>query len=213
MGNTNKALLAEQVVRALAGGNPSSDFPIKIPEVILLLPTFTQKLVEQAYLQSKYIDTRWLTPFDNVAILTDDAKKLKYSVIPATYMDLPDYSGIYHVSPQLDQTMKFKMVKPSFMAMYSGLEAADLAGYVGYWIEGDRIYYTNQFTGVGGYKCETVLMKLVCSLDAYGDYDDIFISNQAQFDIIASFEAYYKSELLMPGDQVTDNRYLTKVNT
>ncbi len=204
---TSKAQLAEQILRAMAGGSPPSDFPVKAAEIILLLPTFFHKLVEASYNQTKDVDTRWLTTFDNVPIIEDEAKELMYSVLPAQYLELPNYAGLYHVGPQKDQSTKFKLVKPSFLAMYKGLEAQQLHGYVGFWIEGNRIYYTNDFSGVD-YKCESVLMKMVCSLDAYGDYDEIFISEQAKFDVIASMIAYYKSELTLPGDRITDNRFL-----
>ncbi len=204
---TNKSLLAEQIIRAIAKGDPSSDFPIKIPEVILAIPIWAQKLVEADYLAKKNIDTRWLTTFKNIEVLKDDDLDLKYSIIPAQYMDLPDQCGLYHISPMKDQGKKFKVVSPSFFAMYQGTEAENIGGYVGFWVEGNKVYYTKAMDGID-YNCTEVLMKLVCSLDAYGDYDDIFISGQAQFDIIASFAAYYKAELVLPGDTITDNRYL-----
>lgn len=203
---TNKSQLAEQVLRALAEGDPSSDFPIKLTEVILMLPSVAHGIIADE-MNSGMLDTRWLTDFEDVPILTDTAKKLKYSDIPANYISLPDGMGLYHISTMLDQEAKFKMVQPTFNAMYKGMEAKNLYGYVGYWVEGQRIYYTSQFTGLG-YACEAVLIKLVCSFDGYGDYDTIFIDEAIKFKIINTLVSFYNGELAKYKDSVNDNRYI-----
>lgn len=204
---TNLAQISEQALRSLANGDIPADFPIKLQEVTLIIPAMAHAIIQASYNpKSNEIDTRWLTSFDNVPVLDDEAKGLKYVEIPANYLDLPNNIGLYHISPQLDQKNKFKPVKASFLSMYNGLEAEDLMGYVGYWPEGSRIYFNNKFSGIG-YKCETVLMKLLCTFDQYDDYDDIFMEEATKMKLISALIDHYGKQLGRTRDTTTDNRY------
>lgn len=204
---TNLSQIAEQSLRSLANGDLPSDFPIKIEEATLIIPSIAHTIIQASYNpKNNEIDTRWLTSFDNVPVYEDKEKGLKYSEIPANYLDLPTNIGLYHISPQLDQSNKFKAVKASFQSMYKGLEAESLMGYVGYWTEGNRVYYTHKFDGLG-YKCEAVLMKLLCAFDQYGDYDDFFMEESTKFKLISALIDHYGKQLGRTRDTTADNRF------
>lgn len=209
MAKTSKSRLAEQALRALAGGDVPRDFHVKLRELILLVPQARDHLVEQMYrlrmekTGAKEIDTAFLSVYKNVPILTDEDLDLKYSELPASFIDLPDGLGLYHVGPMKGHNRKFKKVPASFLSMYDGLEASNLHGNVGFWVEGDKIYYTSKFDLEP--QCEEVLIKLVGSISDTDDDDEIEMPRDIEMKVISLIVEFYNGLGQKPKDRVNDN--------
>jgi hypothetical protein len=101
----------------------------------------------------------YVTPYEKVPILTNTDRDLKYSKIPASVIQLPDDRGIRQVSPMQDESCHFIRIKMGNNFIYSKLEADHLLGKIGFWVEGENIYYKNL-----PWYYEEVLMKLVADI-------------------------------------------------
>jgi len=145
---TTKAILAEQVMRFLAGGNLKPDRNIDIREVMLYVDQCRDDMCRQSVFESikrgEYdIDADFLTYYDSVTIETDSVRAMKYITLPAARVSLPKDMGIYQISPAENQADLFIPIKAGQLWMYRDTQTflAELNTY--YFSVGNKVYFSN----------------------------------------------------------------------
>jgi hypothetical protein len=183
MAKIDKYTLAEQVIRILHGGNPSDDSRMDVREVALFVEQafssiLRRRLFENKEQSNQEVNGSYIYTFKNVEVLEDEDLKLYYSELPATAVDMPNEIGMQYVGYMQDQKNPFIKVSHTFCALFKGSMAGKLQGNVGYYVEGDRVYYINWDQGTE--TCKVLIKMVVSSLE--GDGNDAFaIDNCNQF--------------------------------
>lgn len=137
--------MSEQVLRLLAGGDVPDDFRFEREEIILAIgQTFGEaiaaKLEEKFRKNPRSVTPELLTVYRDQEVLEDSELDLRYTVLPADYQTLPYDKGVWFVGAMRGQE-PFKRIGNGSFSLYSNLEAGNMNGHVGYYIEGNRIYY------------------------------------------------------------------------
>tara|TARA_Y100000592_G_C5387412_1_gene276506 strand:- start:165 stop:809 length:645 start_codon:yes stop_codon:yes gene_type:complete len=165
---TTKRKLAEQCMRILSGGYVTKDTEFDIRELMLAVEQSRDRLVKQEVMNTSFSNTsafvdmsgvigNFISVYDNVQIVQDAAKNLKYSTLPATPLALPDDKGVYHVSYMEDQRNSFIRMPNGSIGLFGNLPSSRLLGREGYWVEGDKIYFNENVNP----NLNKVLVKLV----------------------------------------------------
>jgi len=160
MAGTNKYRLAEQVQRMLNGGTPSRDNQISIREIIIGVEQIYAQAVRLNLLNNKRegefeADGSFIFPFECIPVKKDSRKNLFYSILPASKVALPSDAGIVSVSYMKDQTNAFTRVPNNWLMLTKGLPMANLEGQTGFWVEGNRIYYSCTVQGHGSFRFQS----------------------------------------------------------
>lgn len=116
-------------------------------------------LFENMKLDHKGVGSCYITTFKDVEVKFDADMDLAYAQAPASHIELPHGKGVDHISPMRSRATQFIPVDANhgFRSAYS--PAAGLQGMVGYWIEGDRYYFTRDILTVD--EIEHLLIRLV----------------------------------------------------
>ncbi len=207
MALTSKYKLAEQAQRIILGGNPTGDREVSIQELILFATQSFSIIVRRTFFEGKsegesFVNGDFIYSFENVDVSKDGARDEYYSSLPETTVTLPYDMGVYQISRMKHQNKAFIPVSNGFNAMHSGMESSMLEGNIGYYREGDRIYYVNfnDTTGIG-----KVLMKLIAPIGQVDDEDQVNIPDDIQGEIVQMIVQLYTNEQAAPKDIVNDN--------
>lgn len=205
MGLTSKYKLAEQALRIILGGHPTPDSGVKVQEVIIFVSQAFATVVRSIFFEGKaegepWIDGSFIYSFKDVEVKTDSALDKFFIDMPATTVTLPYSIGVFQVSNMTDQAGSFTPVSSGFEAMTSGLAVGGLENEVGFYLEGDRIYFVNMKDTE---KSDKVLIKLVAPIGSLKDRDQITINDDIQLQIVTMAAELYSKE--PPHDEQNDN--------
>lgn len=204
---TSKAKIAEQIQRMLSGGTPSRDSQVTIQELIVAVSQmFAQAVKFNLFANKKEgeseVDGSFIYPFEDVPVKKDHHKDLYYSILPSPTITLPSGAGVYQISLMKDQENSFVLVPANFKALTKGLPMANIETNIGYWREGNRVYYTNISAAD---EITEVLIKLIVGIDGIGDDDLIDIPLDIQADIIQKVFQMYTPQQQLPKDDLNNN--------
>lgn len=203
---TTKNKLAEQVIRRLNGGDSSVESQYDKREIILFIEQALAALVKSEFMASlriagPHIGSQYISSFINVPILRDEDRDEVYSIIPHDYVNLPNDRGIQQVSMMKDQTSAFVPVRNGSTALFSKSPASRLEGRIGFYPEGNRIYYKKDLLKDG---CDKVLIKLIVPSPSELDDDDPYpIPTDMQLPVIN--EVLKLMGVQVQTDDVNDN--------
>ncbi len=207
MGLTSKYKLAEQALRIILGGHPTPDSGVKVQELMIFVSQAFSNIVSSTFFQGKsegepYINGSFIYSFKDVKVDKDTELDKFFVLMPATTVTLPYDIGVFQVSNMKDQAGAFTPVSSGFEAMTKGLAVQELENEVGYYPEGNRIYFVNMKDTE---KSDKVLIKLVAPLGSLGDEDEITVNDDIQLQIVTmTVELYGKAEA-QPHDDQNDN--------
>lgn len=204
-----KYLLADQVLRILSGGDIQRDSNTQIREAMRIVAQARDMVVRQeVWSLMKQADDfdipgEYITTFNNVEVKKDEDKDILYSVVPAQFINLPRNMGIYQVSLMKDQFNSFIPVRPSFRSMYNGLGGFCLEDRIGYWVEGNRIYYQGM---VDSDDINKVCIKEIVSSSEIDDEDEAFpIPPDKEIDVINIALEIYGYQKQVKKDEINDS--------
>lgn len=171
-----KHKLAIRIIRALQGGSISDWRKIDPREVYEAIETARNAVMEAFIKKNGILDGEFVTQYINVPVLCDNNTDQKYSVLPARLISFSSYDGIRLVSPMLNQRAPFVKIHNGALAIFSGLEAGNIGGNVGYYIErvkdgsslSARIYYVNMPMDY-----DKVLIKMIASTYDFNDDEQL----------------------------------------
>ncbi len=160
---TTKLKISDQILRRLEGGDVSDDSRYDPREIILLIEQALATLVKGNHIQNlrlgeTTIGSQYISSFFNVEVKHSPCLTMTFSEIPSSYLDLPNGKGVHQISNMKDQENSFIPVRNGFSTLYNNSPAKNLEGRIGYYLEGNRIYYLKDLIKEG---CNDVLVKLV----------------------------------------------------
>lgn len=184
---TTKAILAQQIIRRLSGGEKRSDSELDRREVMrLVAQAINEKIKENFFENYKLgepgVEGQYIATYKNVAVLKDTDTNEFYSILPSNYAALPKGRGIRQVSPMKNQRVPFIIRENGNQGIYNTLPAGKLEGRIGVYPEGLRLNYTSDMDKAGVKK---VLIKIaVGAPDSLAEGDPLPIDSSAEFAVI-----------------------------
>lgn len=216
MANTLREL-AWQVRRIIQKGEVSSDYQIGEREVMKIIREVAYKLMktnwfEMRNLQDKTPDAHFVADFYNQDVKTDNSLFMDYTDLPASYMSLPDNSGVYAVRPmpsQDDQNPKAMIpIQPFDMDIFNNLPAGALEQQWCYEIRRDKIYYHKKSGKRPSEKGITKVIISLASIDpqSVGANDRFPVPPEMHFDLISqTLQVFGMAEQQIKDMVVDDN--------
>jgi len=169
---TTLARIAEQVERRISGGDFQTTHPVDKREIILLIRQTTnffirQNLFENIKVGENSINGQYLSTFKNVEVKKDTDTDLTFSALPAKYLELPHDKGLFQISSMKNQFDDvFIPIRAGAAGLFNNSPAGKLEKRIGFWPEGDRVYFTQDLLKK---KLNKILIKLV--IDSPEDVD------------------------------------------
>lgn len=207
MALTSKSKIAEQIQMMLSGGNVSQDFRWDIRFIILNVEQVFAQIMRFRYFQSKAEDSNDING-DLIYPLTlpvevDEKTKRLYSDVPSGNIDLPNGVVIRHISKLEDQDYPFVPVSVNFGSLYRNRESSNLAGRIGFYVEGDKIFYLNMSKEN---KPDEVFVRVVLPLSAIDEDEEINIPSDIEGEIVMRVMALLNPPV--PQDNTNDSKDL-----
>ena len=201
-----KKILAEKILRRVFGGDIPSTKPFDERDVYLEAESCRNYLIEKYLnLYGEDIQGEFITTYEAVPVLKNEARNRYYSVMPAQLVSARstrNISGIRQVSGVQEEYDVFIPLKSGDLSVFNGLEASGLGCQIGYWIESDKLYYENMPALFDG---KTVMVKMISSI--YSLDEDEYIPIPASVEV--ELEDMIFERLLMmyqtKEDRIPDN--------
>ncbi len=146
--------------------------------------------------------TQYLGPDGNgVDVVCDPITLQKYSILPSRLISFGDYSGLRQVSPMKNQKESFIILPNGFLSTFKSLEAAELHGNVGCYIErvkigtdqSIRIYYVNIPDDY-----EKVLVKQIASVYDFDENEALPIPAEFEETLLNKVGQYFFPQFQIP---------------
>lgn len=160
------AIIRDQIIRRLSGGDPQSDTRLKKPEVELYIlqvlnaaikiEYFTNIKAEDVHgVSGQYVATYVLDVFK------DTIRKEDYIELPQPFISLPNDKGLNQITPLNGKCRHFIPVKVGFNALYGDLAAGNLEKHTGFYPERNKVFFTKDIKSQGTTK---VMVKIIAAV-------------------------------------------------
>lgn len=203
---STKAIMAQQVIRRISGGDQPGDSQLDRREVIRVICQIINDRVKMNFYENyklgeSGIDGLYIATYKNVAVSYDSDTNEFYSLLPSTYAALPNGRGIRQVSSMKNQRKAFVIRKSGSASIYSNLPAGRLEGRVGVFPEGTKLIYTTDMNKSGVKK---VLIKLaVGAPESIGENDTLPLDAAAEKSVVDEAIAFFRDPVVQ--DKLNNN--------
>lgn len=197
-----KGKLIEAVRRKMIGGNPTTDslgkyHPAVIAEEIgyifdiILLEVYQASKHKKNF---KVFDTL-VRPYE-VEVLCEEDRQEYYSIIPASFVSMPNHVAIRQISNYKDRKDVLSQTSLNSLINIDKCTVGRVSTQKAYYLEGNRVYYYR-----GAEELKKVLMQIVVGFGEYEMTDEIPVPNSMNgtaFDMII--------QRMMPLAQIREDR-------
>lgn len=163
--------LAEQVIRLMKGGRPTSDIHIDRREISRQMRAIASELIRGRWFEMKNtgeineLGHIYLATFNGVEVKEDEDTDEFYIDLPAIPENLPDGTGIQNIQPETKTPEKNVPMIPIPMnanIILSQLPVGALENHFGFMWRRTRAYFTEQNgRTVGQEKIEKVMVQMI----------------------------------------------------
>lgn len=202
-----KAVLAQQVIRRVSGGDQSVDSSLDRREVMKFLTELLNRKVKEDYFENYKlgepgVDGQYIGRFPNNAVVKDNSTQEYYTVLPSCYVALPKSRGIRQVSSMTNQKDVYIIRENGNKGIFAKLQAGKLqGGRIGCYAEGNRLWFDED---MGKKNVTQVLIKLVVAgPDTIGEDDPLPIDAAVAADIVKEVFLFFSQ--MVPQDKVNNN--------
>lgn len=203
---TTKAILAQQVIRRLSGGDQPTDSAIDRREVIQFIVELLNKKIKENYYENyKFgepgVEGMYIARYGNLDVQKDSTTNEYYTTLPSSYVALPKGRGLHQVSSMLNQKEPFIIRNNGNKGIYAKLPAGNLAGRIGVYPESNKIWYDSDMAKRNVTK---VLVKLVIAgPDTIKENDPLPIDEAASADIVREAVMFFSQ--MVPQDKINND--------
>jgi hypothetical protein len=198
-----KRIFAEQVLRLINGGDYPTSNPIDERDVYLYGEQCLNYLLEKHLnLYGDDISSEFISTYEAVPILRNTVRNKLYSELPSQLVSLKGGRGLRQISTSQDEENVFIPINSGDDGVYRGLEASNLGGQIGYWLEGSKVLYKNMPDYFEG---KTVMIKMISSLSSIDEDERIMIPASVEKEFIDMVVAMMKGARFTPKDEIADN--------
>lgn len=160
-----KAILAERILRKINGGDYATSKQVDKRDVYLEIEACRNTLISKYLnIEGDDINGDFISTYTGVKILKDKTRNRLYSVLPAQVISLRAGKGIRQISGAKDERNVYIPMNAGDMGVFAGLEAEQLGGKIGFWLEGDKVYYNDNMPF--DFEGHEVLIKMISSIYA-----------------------------------------------
>lgn len=210
---TTTGILVEQVMRRLAGGDPSASLRVHKLEVRKAIEQMVNALLRPQYLNTLAAGENIpegcvLTTYDAVPV--ESWKGVSKSKLPAIPVALPRNMGVFRIS-KTDDVMAYAFI-PMAMGQMGQVKSqrliSDLLGQIGYEVRGGEVIYTKDLPA-GSPAATSVRMELVVmDFSKYGDYDIIPLDASMEAEVVDTVYKMFAPVPVVPNvvDPTNDSR-------
>lgn len=192
-----KGKLTDQILRLYTGGNPSDDKEISRADVDLLVGQVINQILKKEYIASSISQGEMFPPHTLVTtyktgVLSDSSVAHPYAQLPVMPISLPRNMGVWRVNPIAEGDKPLSSANeliPIQTGQLSALTSQEQTKYlenqVGYWAEGDKIYFTRDVLNDPSFKFSNVFISLlVIDPTVLGEFDYLAIPAEHEDSII-----------------------------
>lgn len=203
---TTKAILAQQVIRRLSGGNQPADSTLDRREVIKLITQAINEMVKANFFENYKlgepgVDGVYIATYKSQSVVLDSDRNEYYTTLPNIYVALPKGRGIRQVSSMKNQKKPFIIRENGNQGIYANLPAGRLEGNIGVYPEGNKIWYSKDMRKEN---IDKVLLKLVVGApDSIGESDTLPIDASVEFAVIERVLGWLDPTI--PQDKINNN--------
>jgi len=190
-----KGKLTDQILRLYTGGNPSDDREISRADIDLLVGQVVNQVLKKEYVASNISQGEMFPPHTLVTsykcIVEQNADMDRpYCVLPVMPISVPRNMGVWKVQPMVGgkQVLLDELI-PIQTGQYTALRSQEqtkfLENQVGYWAEGNKIFFTKDVLNDPSCQFQKCLISLlIIDPTVLGEYDYLAIPAEHEDSII-----------------------------
>tara|TARA_R110002050_G_scaffold118847_5_gene236522 strand:- start:655 stop:1320 length:666 start_codon:yes stop_codon:yes gene_type:complete len=194
-----KGKLTDQILRLYTGGNPSDDKEISRADVNLLVGQAINQILKKEYVASGISQGEMFPPHTLVTtykstIVANAGFQHPYALLPVMPISLPRNMGVWRVVPASSEADKVSSsfdqeLIPIQTGQLSALNSQEQTQYledqVGYWAEGNKIFFNKDVLNSSTHRFGAVFISLlVIDPTVLGEYDYLAIPAEHEDSII-----------------------------
>lgn len=196
-----KQKIATLVLNTLHGGQVSSFKKATPRQVYERIETVRNLFLEQQMKEFGELDGEFITQYRDVTVVKDAGTNKFYSTLPSEIISFGEHSGLRQVSPMKNQELSFIKMANGSESTFAGLEAGQLHGNTGYYIErvkvgtnqSIRIYYKNI-----PFQYDKVLVKMVASVYDFNENEALPIPAKYEEQLILAVGQAFNPQFKIP---------------
>jgi len=200
---STKASIAEQIKRII--GKSTADARLDEREIMINVEQTLAYLIRTRYFLSKRDDVPeihggLISSFKDVSVKYDEDEEKYFFVVPSKTVDIPHGYGIKSVSPSTEPQENYIEVNNGFGSLYSGSGALKISGKIGFYRQGQRIYFQNMKKTE---KPDTIIFRAVLGIGSLGKHDRLDIPADMEKECVDYVVQLYSN--YQPSDDAADN--------
>jgi len=194
------AVLRDQIIRRLVGGDQISDSQIDPREIELLILQVLNAAIKIEYFTNIRAEDVHGVSGQYIATYICDVKKdlvrrEDYITLTQPFVALPNDKGLDQITPMNGKCRFFIPVKVGFSSLYNGLPAGNLELKTGFYPERNKVFFTKDIMSQGTSK---VMVKLIVAAGS-----DVVIPPDMEETIVKEVMSIMIPK--MPQDKIVDN--------
>lgn len=194
------AVLRDQIIRRLSGGDPSSDSQLDEREIELHILQALNAAIKIEYYNNIRAEDIHGVSGQFIYTFTADVKKdalrgEQYIEMVTPHVALPNDKGIHEITPVNGKCKTFIPVRNGSVSLYRGLPAGNLEMGTGFYPERGKVFFTKDIM------CQGVSKVRVKIIAAYGS--DLVIDPAMEESVIKAVMGIMTPAL--PQDKIVDN--------
>lgn len=160
------AILRDQIIRRLSGGDQISDSQIDPREIELLILQVLNAAIKIEYFTNIRAEDIHGVSGQYIAVYVldvarDNIRKEDYITLPQPFVSLPRDKGLDQITPMNGKCKFFIPVDVGFHSLYNGLAAGNLELRTGFYPERNKVFFTKSIIAQGTSK---VMVKLIAAV-------------------------------------------------
>lgn len=194
------AVVRDQIIRRLSGGDPISDSSLDRREIELYILQVLNAAIKIEYFTNIRADDVHGVSGQYIAtyicdVLKDTTRREDYIVLTQPFISLPNDKGLDQITPLNGKCKFFIPVKVGFSSLYHGLEAGNLELSTGFYPEKNKVFFTKDIKSQG---TSRVMVKIIAAVGS-----DVVIDPAMEESIVKAVIDMMVPKL--PQDKVVNN--------
>lgn len=203
-----KKEVAETIILASTGGNPSMNSPIQNRDVYSVMNMVAAEMIASDVIRqikqggSFDIDSTWVKDYQGVVLQYDSKREQMFADLPATRISLPQDSDIRFVGWPA-QTQSWPSQTESSQGAWSLLEGGSTGdNSYPFYAVGDRLYFTTMPKSMVGKK---LYVRMIAGIDGYEENEAIPIPDQFAGMLLERTANFFRIQVNTRGKFINDS--------
>lgn len=201
-----KRNIADIIIDDLAGGDQPDDGKFHKQSIYKRIELALNSLMYRSFIEHRNensydIDGSFIVPFPNVEVQNDTVRDEKFCDLPQRFVSLPGGRGIRGITTTQEKGIPFIYMANQQREIMSNLEAGGLGGKTSYYIEQNKVFFTNLSNDI-----TNVFIRMIVSIDDLGEDEVIPIPAQYEEGLIEAVREKLILKKETEEDKFNDNK-------